>query len=80
MQLTEATTLDRKSGGAEGSAVRRTFRGNVFSTERSELEGLGTERKPHRPGDTLDILAALGVLLLGVQMLQHQRRICSKLR
>src|SRR5882757_7136197 len=29
-QLTEAATLDRKSGGAEGSAVPRTFRGNVF--------------------------------------------------
>jgi hypothetical protein len=30
MQLTEAATLDRKSGGAERSAVPRTFRGNVF--------------------------------------------------
>jgi hypothetical protein len=30
MQLTEAATLDRKSGGAEGSAVPRTFRGHVF--------------------------------------------------
>jgi hypothetical protein len=30
MQLTEAASLDRKSGGAEGSAVPRTFRGNVF--------------------------------------------------
>jgi hypothetical protein len=30
MHLTEATTLDRKSGEAEGSAVPRTFRGNVF--------------------------------------------------
>ena len=30
MQLTEAATLDRKSGEAEGSAVLRTFRGNVF--------------------------------------------------
>jgi hypothetical protein len=30
MQLTEAATLDRKSGEAEGSAVPRTFRGNVF--------------------------------------------------
>jgi len=29
-QLSEVTTLDRKSGGAEGSAVPRTFRGNVF--------------------------------------------------
>jgi hypothetical protein len=29
-QLTEAATLDRKSGEAEGSAVQRTFRGNVF--------------------------------------------------
>src|SRR5882757_6075897 len=28
--LTKAATLDRKSGGAEGSAVQRTFRGNVF--------------------------------------------------
>jgi hypothetical protein len=30
MQSTAATTLDRKSGGAEGPAVLRTFRGNVF--------------------------------------------------
>jgi hypothetical protein len=30
MPLTEAATLDRKSGGAEGSAVPRTFLGNVF--------------------------------------------------
>jgi len=30
MQLAEAATLDRKSGGAEGSAVPRTLRGNVF--------------------------------------------------
>jgi ABC-type uncharacterized transport system permease subunit len=30
MQLTEATTLDRKSGEAEGSAVPRALRGNVF--------------------------------------------------
>jgi hypothetical protein len=29
MQLTEATTLDRKSGEAEGSAVPRTLPGNV---------------------------------------------------
>jgi hypothetical protein len=39
MQLTEAATLDRKSGGAdlsrravEGSAVPRTFPGNVFDS------------------------------------------------
>jgi hypothetical protein len=30
MQLTEAATLDRKSGGAEGSAVLRTLPGYVF--------------------------------------------------
>jgi hypothetical protein len=30
MQLTEATTLDRKSGEAEGSAVPQTSPGNVF--------------------------------------------------
>jgi hypothetical protein len=30
MLLTEAATLDRKSGEAEGSAVPRTFPGNVF--------------------------------------------------
>ncbi len=30
MQLTEAATLDRKSGEAEGSAVPRTFPGNVL--------------------------------------------------
>jgi hypothetical protein len=32
MHLTEAATLDRKSGEAEGSAVQRTFRGKVFLT------------------------------------------------
>jgi hypothetical protein len=36
MQLTEATTLDRKSGEAEGSAVPRTSPGNVFSRGRSD--------------------------------------------
>jgi hypothetical protein len=30
MQLTEATTLDTKSGEAEGSAVPRALPGNVF--------------------------------------------------
>jgi hypothetical protein len=35
IQLTEAATLDRKSGEAEGSAVPRTRRGDVFSTEES---------------------------------------------
>jgi hypothetical protein len=33
---TEATTLNRKSGGAEGSAVLRTSRGNVFRAEASK--------------------------------------------
>jgi hypothetical protein len=32
MHLTEAATLDRKSGGAEGSAVLRTLRENGNST------------------------------------------------
>jgi hypothetical protein len=39
----------------------------------------GAERKTQPPGDTLDVLAALGVLLLGVQVLQHQRRIGPEL-
>ena len=30
MQLAEATSLDRKSGGAEGTAVPRTLRGDAF--------------------------------------------------
>src|SRR5580700_7397691 len=45
MQSTEAATLDRKSGEAdlsrravEGSAVPRTFRGNVFRPDRSVVE------------------------------------------
>src|SRR5580700_5629481 len=45
MQLTEAATLDRKSGEAdlsrravEGSAVPRTPRGNVFRPDRSVVE------------------------------------------
>jgi hypothetical protein len=37
MHLTEAATLDRKSGEAEGSAVPRTLLGNVFSTERTRI-------------------------------------------
>jgi hypothetical protein len=36
-QLTEAATLDRKSGGAEGSAVPRTLRGHVFRPERTPI-------------------------------------------
>src|SRR5580692_11310338 len=39
MQLTEAATLDRKSGEAEGSAVPRTFPGNVFDGSASAVEG-----------------------------------------
>src|SRR5580693_2659694 len=39
MQLTEAATLDRKSGEAEGSAVPRTFPGNVFDRSASAVEG-----------------------------------------
>jgi hypothetical protein len=38
MQLTEAETPDRKSGEAEGSAVLRTFLGNVFPTNHSVVE------------------------------------------
>src|SRR6202040_3745185 len=37
MHLTEAATLDRKSGEAEGSAVPRTLLGNDFSTERTRI-------------------------------------------
>ena len=37
MQLTEAATLDRKSGGAERSAVLQTFRGNADSYAQTEL-------------------------------------------
>jgi hypothetical protein len=37
MQLTEAATLDRKSGEVEGSAVPRTFV-EMFSRERSGIE------------------------------------------
>jgi hypothetical protein len=40
MQLTEAATLDRKSGGAEGSAVQRTFRGDVFLESAAEWRDL----------------------------------------
>jgi hypothetical protein len=38
MQLTEATTLDRNSGEAEGSAVPRTFFGNVFIASLCRLD------------------------------------------
>src|SRR6202011_1862346 len=39
-QSTEAATLNRKSGGAQGSAVPRTPRGNVFlSPTRGESVG-----------------------------------------
>ena len=37
MQLTEAATLDRKSGEAEGSAVPRTITGNVEYDAQIEL-------------------------------------------
>src|SRR5450631_2381657 len=37
MHSTEAATLDRKSGEAEGSAVPRTFRGSVDSPRHTEL-------------------------------------------
>jgi hypothetical protein len=37
MQLTEATTLDRKSGEAEGSAVLRTFPGYVLAAHQIPL-------------------------------------------
>jgi hypothetical protein len=76
MYLTEAATLDRKSGEAEGSAVHST--GNQCRAAATRCSG--TERKSHRSGDALDIFAALGVLFFGVQMLQHQRRIRPELR
>jgi hypothetical protein len=41
MQLTEAATLDRKSGEAEGSAVPRTLPGDVF---RQSVESVGDLR------------------------------------
>ena len=44
MHLTEAATLDRKSGEAEGSAVLRTLPGNVFHPVGSAEKGLGPER------------------------------------
>jgi hypothetical protein len=61
MQLTEATTLDRKSGVAdltrravEGSAVPRTFPGNVFDRTQPNEESCGpisvsTVRHPWNP-------------------------------
>jgi hypothetical protein len=44
MQLAEATSLDRKSGGAEGSAVPRTLRGNVFRQSEAERRDLRFRR------------------------------------
>jgi hypothetical protein len=38
--LTEAATLDRKSGEAEGSAVPQTFLGNVFRQSKAERRDL----------------------------------------
>ena len=48
MQLTEAATLDRKSGEAERSAVPRTFRGNVFDSVVSgfAVSGWGSHTPP----------------------------------
>jgi hypothetical protein len=37
MQLTEAATVDRKSGEAEGSAVPRTRLGNMAARHRADL-------------------------------------------
>jgi hypothetical protein len=44
MQLTEATTLDRKSGEAEGSAVPRTSPGNAEYYTQTKL----SSRLPRR--------------------------------
>jgi hypothetical protein len=56
MQLTEAATLDRKSGEAdlsrravEGSAVPRTFRGNVFRQSAAEWRDLRFSLNPRTP-------------------------------
>jgi hypothetical protein len=45
MQSTEAPTLDRKSGEAEGSAVPRTLPGNVFRSERQAFSGVFSQGK-----------------------------------
>jgi hypothetical protein len=57
MQLTEAATLDRKSGGAdlsrravEGSAVPRTFPGNVFDRAKGNLHLQAPLTKNLNPG------------------------------
>ena len=47
MKLTEAATLDRKSGEAEGSAVPRTITGNVEYDAQIEL----SSRLPRLAGD-----------------------------
>jgi hypothetical protein len=46
MLSTEAATLDRKSGGAEGSAVPRTRLGNVFLSEESPASAPPKMMKP----------------------------------
>jgi hypothetical protein len=51
MQLTEATTLDRKSGEAEGSAVLGTSRGNVLPESERSREICGFLLRP--PGEKL---------------------------
>ena len=48
MKLTEAATLDRKSGEAEGSAVQRTITGNVEYDAQIELSS-----RPERTPDFL---------------------------
>ena len=66
MELTEAATLDRKSGGAEGSAVPRTLRGYVFRPERSVVERSAASvfssqanlTRPHRVPNPLSPLQA----------------------
>jgi hypothetical protein len=52
-QLTEAATLDRKSGGAEGSAVPRTSRGNA------EFERKRIFTSSNEPGKGTNALSGL---------------------
>ena len=53
MQLTEAATLDRKSGGAEGSAVPRTPPGNGESRPQTELSSRPERSVVERSGVSL---------------------------
>src|ERR1700730_2204154 len=67
MQLTEAATLCRKSGGAEGSAVPRTFPGNAESRPVTNLSS-----RPERSGEICGFPLGIRMVLCLVSNIKEQ--------